>query len=204
MILPWLNSQSNSPTEPSLEIDLVLRSQRGDRAAFDQLLQPKLLWMHAVAFSRVRNSIDAEDVVQESLFLAWKNLRYLRNPKKFHWWLKTIMIRQSQEWLRNRGGKNRIKLYSELSEDELYMVQQKLQKDLAEKVAPIEIIKYIHKLPERYKEVLYLRFYLGLSWDEISRNLEISTKTVEMRIYRGKKLLIKQIAERFDEFKQGK
>jgi RNA polymerase sigma-70 factor (ECF subfamily) len=201
VILAWLNIQSSSLSKSVLEIDLVIRSQRGDRTAFDQLLKPKLLWMYTIAVSRVQNNNDAEDVVQESLYRAWKDLPHLKDPKQFHWWLRTIVIHQSQEWLQNRGKNKKVKLYSELTDEEQYMVQEKLQNILTEEVAPNEIIKYIHKLPDKYKEVLYLRFYLGLSWDEISRSLEISIKTVEMRIYRGKKLLMKQLANRMNEFK---
>lgn len=205
MLLSWSNIQSDSlnqsTSKSKLERDLVLRSQQDDRTAFDQLVQPKLIWMYTIAVSRVQNEHNAEDIVQNSLFRAWANIKKLHDPNQFHWWLRTIVIHESQMFLRNQRGKVKLKLYSELSDNELYVVQQKLQKVIGEEVAPHTIIKYIHKLPEKYKEILYLRFYLGLSYEEISQSLDISVQSVSVRIFRGKKLLLKELAKHYNDLR---
>ncbi|MFB3895336.1 MAG: RNA polymerase sigma factor [bacterium] len=184
------------------ERNLVIRSQHGDQAAFNELIQPKLIWMYTIAISRIQNEHDAEDAVQESLCRAWENIRNLHNPEQFHWWLRTIVIHESQELLRNRRGKGKLKLYSELSDQELYLVQEKLKKVVGEEVEPFEIIKYIHRLPEKYREIIYLRFYLGMSCEEISESIDISVQSVSVRIFRGKKMLLKELARRYHKFKK--
>ncbi|MNI79025.1 ECF RNA polymerase sigma factor SigW [compost metagenome] len=68
--------------------------------------------------------------------------------------------------------------------------EQAIMREERETVAGI-----LHNLPDKYREILYLYHYRQMSYSEIALLLEVPVKTVETRLYRGKKLLKEQWLE---------
>ncbi|MCX7918983.1 MAG: RNA polymerase sigma factor [bacterium] len=193
-VVPTLSSRQ--------EIELIQRSQKGDRFAFDRLIQPHLWWMYSVAVARVHHRADAEDVVQNTLSCAWKGLSNLREPAKFPRWLYKIVLRQSHELLEKRRVQGRVTVFSELSESELNYVIEKLEGGSDPQTIQeqrLDFLKCLHQLPAKYQEVLYLRYLGECSWEEIGAIMDLPRKTVEMRIHRGRKLLRKLLAKQKEQ-----
>ena len=83
-------------------VGLVEAAVRGDRGAFERLVEPYL----AVAFGAARlitgNESDAADAVQDALLAAWQSLDGLRNPELFAAWFRKTVIRSSTRCVRRR------------------------------------------------------------------------------------------------------
>lgn len=81
---------------------LVVRAQRGDSAAFSQLVQRFLRAAFSIALGIVRRPADAEDVAQDALVLALEKIATCRDPERFAAWLFQIVRNQARNWLDKR------------------------------------------------------------------------------------------------------
>ena len=82
-----------SPLEGQVQRDLVERAQRGDRESFESLAQMSIAWLYNVAQLMLADSDLAQDAVQETLVVTWRDLRGLRDPDRFDAWLRRILVR---------------------------------------------------------------------------------------------------------------
>src|SRR4051812_8724827 len=90
-----------SVTAPGpLDKDLVALSQKGDRAAFGQLCERYYSMVSILAYQKIRNRTDAEDVVQESFVRAYRAIESLREGEKFPGWLYRITLKICLDHLR--------------------------------------------------------------------------------------------------------
>jgi RNA polymerase sigma-70 factor (ECF subfamily) len=76
---------------------LVLRAQDGDPAAFEQLVDLHQGRLFRIAFMVTGDRQEAEDVVQETLVLAWRRLHLLEEPAAFRGWVAQICSRSATE-----------------------------------------------------------------------------------------------------------
>jgi len=81
---------------------LVVRAQRGDRAAFDALVRAHLRTAYSVALGVVGRPADAEDVAQDAMVIALERIDTCRDPARFPGWLVQIVRNQSKNWLDRR------------------------------------------------------------------------------------------------------
>src|SRR6476646_2858949 len=86
-----------TPGEQS-DTELVSHSLAGDRDAFSRIVSRYQTLICSLAYSRIGNLGQSEDVAQETFITAWKHLRHLREPEKLRSWLCGIV--------RNRIHKN--------------------------------------------------------------------------------------------------
>jgi len=77
---------------PDPEAGLVLRAQRGDEAAFAQLMDRHLDRVWALVWRVMRHHEDTEDVVQDAFLAAWRALPGFRGDARFSTWLQTIAV----------------------------------------------------------------------------------------------------------------
>jgi len=70
--------------------ELVLRSRRGDRAAFTELVRRYENAAYATALTYTHHVEDAQDIVQDAFVIAYCKLAQLREPEHFGTWLGTI------------------------------------------------------------------------------------------------------------------
>ena len=78
-----------------LDRDLVEAAQRGDREAYVDLIRPRYRRLFTIAHRILRDVDRAEDALQETLVIAWRDLRGLRDPDRFDAWLGRVLVRES-------------------------------------------------------------------------------------------------------------
>src|SRR5262245_20333334 len=88
---------------------LVVRSMRGDPAAFDALVRDCRGWVAAAAYGWLGDVEAAREVAQEVFLTAHRHLHELREPRAFVGWLKRIVVRHCDRVTR-RSEVPRIKL----------------------------------------------------------------------------------------------
>src|SRR6266581_8801284 len=78
-----------------MDRDLVEQAQRGDREAFSVLAHGNGDWLFSVAQRILRDFDRAEDAVQQTLVIAWRELPSLRDPDRFDAWLQRLLVNAS-------------------------------------------------------------------------------------------------------------
>src|SRR5262245_36180159 len=85
------------------DAELVSRSLAGDRDAFSRIVSRYQTLICSLAYSRIGNLGQSEDVAQETFIAAWKHLRLLREPSRLRSWLCGIVRNRIHKSLRSEG-----------------------------------------------------------------------------------------------------
>jgi RNA polymerase sigma-70 factor (ECF subfamily) len=189
----------------SAEDVLVRRVQNGDSDAFFELVRPYERAVFLAALSLVKNDADAEDVAQEAILKAFKNLARFRQESKFSTWLIQIAINEAKMRLR----KDRRHLYESIDEGRLGDEGDYIPKDFADwREIPSEALeqkelrkaltKALDSLPEKYRTVLILRDVQHLSIAETAQVLGLSEANVKTRLSRARLQMRDALAPGFD------
>ena len=175
------------------EAQLIARIRGGDVDAFYELVRPYERAVFLAASSLVRNDADAEEVTQEAILKAFKNLSRFRQEAKFSTWLIQICINEAKMKLR----KNRRHLYESIEEGQLNGEGDYIPKDFADwREIPSEALEQkelrdalqraLDSLPEKYRTVLILRDIQHLSINETAKVLGLSESNVKTRLLRAR------------------
>ncbi len=79
------------------------RAQRGERAAFEQLLRQHYGMIHRVAYRLTGNQSDAEDVAQEVCMALVDKLKSFKGGSSFSTWLYRVVVNQCNDYHKKRG-----------------------------------------------------------------------------------------------------
>jgi RNA polymerase sigma factor (sigma-70 family) len=84
------------------DVKLVIAAQRGDRTALENLLAQYLPLLYNIVGRAMNGHADADDVVQETMLRAVRNIGDLRDPAAFRSWLVAVAIRQVRDYVAAR------------------------------------------------------------------------------------------------------
>lgn len=183
---------NNKEIELSVE-QLVNRSKQGDQEAFGILAGKHYSMGFATAYSITGRREDAEDICQEAMIKAFRNIHSLRNSKKFGAWLRSIVKQEAYGRLRmDKRIFEGIKLLiwekqTEPSHTEVHSDKHLYQQELFE--------MSINSLSVKMKEIALLFYMNGLSIEDISRQMELSAGTVKTQLFRARKRMLQTLNE---------
>jgi RNA polymerase sigma-70 factor (ECF subfamily) len=165
------------------QIDVVEQCKANDRKAQLQLYNQYCSGMFYVALRFVKNTNDAEDIVQESFIKAFQKIHQFKGDVSFGAWLKRIVINKSIDFLKSK--KERL-----VSLDENYMQVVEDDDWTVEDGISLEEVKLtMEQLPEKYKYVVMMFLLEGYDHREISNVLGLSETACRTRLLRGKGFL---------------
>ena len=81
---------------------LVKRCLGGEKDAFGALVTKYKDAVYGLAYSKVHNFHDAQDIAQETFIDAYRNLRSLKRPHRFSSWIYTIAANRCRMWVRKQ------------------------------------------------------------------------------------------------------
>ena len=157
--------------------DLVEAAQRGDQAAFVDLVRSTGDRLFALAYRILRDVDRTEDALQDALVIAWRDLRGLRDPDRFDAWMNRVVtnvcIAQATRE-RRRTANLRVLPVDDgpAAPDELLTIADR---DLLE--------RGFRRLPPDQRAILVLHHYLGFAPSEIAEALGIPPGTARSRLH---------------------
>ena len=175
--------------EAANENTLIQLAKQGDFDAFTTLYQRYL----PNVYKRVKYVIpeqDVEDVTQEVFIAVMKSLHNFRGEALFSTWLRTLTNRKIAEYYRKRNRRGE-QLQAPLSD-----VEKSSQKSLHSRNSFEERIALrngLNKLPEKYREIILLRFAEGMQFNEIAVILDLSLEATKSLFRRAIAALRKKL-----------
>jgi len=163
------------------ETRLVKAAVGGDIEGFGKLCQRYYAAMVAIGYSVLADHQLAEDAAQESFARALINLKNLRNKTKFVPLLAAICRNVAKDMIATKA--------KHISTEDLSQVAEENSNDENN----CAIRRAIEQLPVSAKELIVLRYYNGLSYEEISSVLGISKPTINGRLTRAKRKMTKYL-----------
>jgi RNA polymerase sigma-70 factor (ECF subfamily) len=193
-------SPAVSPTAQQ-QLDLVPdallagRAADGDTAAFEALARRHGPLMRATARRLTGTLADADDVVQESLMQAWKQLDQLRDPAAVKSWLLRIVGTRSIDHLRKR--RNHLALDDLENHVDAPSDQRTPDPEsTAVNASRVDALKSaLARLPEEQRRCWVLKEFNDLSYEEIALTLNISPASVRGRLARARIALARTMEE---------
>jgi RNA polymerase sigma-70 factor (ECF subfamily) len=172
--------------------DIIDRCRSGEQKAQFQLYKLYYKAMYNTCLRIVNDSLEAEDIMQESFLKAFEKIHFYKGEVSFGAWLKKIVINHSLDELRKR------KLETNSIEESVYEIKDEEYRDSSEEISLQieEIREEMKKLPDGYRIVLSLYLIEGYDHDEISEILNISSSTSRSQFARAKKKLIECLKEK--------
>jgi RNA polymerase sigma-70 factor (ECF subfamily) len=176
------------------EADLLARCRRGEAGAWDELFDRhyaaagRFIFQLGHDFTRE----DVEEICQDVFLSVIKNLGSFHGESQFQTWLFRIAAnkardyRERQHAAKRGGGQTPISLQAEDPETGLTLDPPSMAPAPDATLMSAEQAVLVHKaldqLGEPCREIIQLRYFADLSYEEISRTLELNAKTVSSRL----------------------
>ncbi|MBO6606926.1 sigma-70 family RNA polymerase sigma factor [Psychroserpens sp.] len=170
----------------TLQVDIIEECKQNNRTAQLKLYNQYCDGMFAVAMRFVKDSMEAEDIVQEAFIRAFTKLHQYKAEVTFGAWLKRIVVNKAIDHLKSKKQH-----MQNLEEVHLKVVDENYEDEwLVEDTISIEDVKEaIAKLPDKYRYVVMLFLVEGYDHQEISEILKISEVASRTQLSRGKSKL---------------
>lgn len=178
--------------EKESDVQLIQRILSGDEAAFGILVEKYQKSVHALAWRKIGDFHDAEEITQDTFLQVYKKLPTLKDPYKFAGWLYVIANRLCLDRIRktNLAVQSLEDTPVEEIEKTSYTHHVSEQAEIASSERRREIVKkLLSKLPESERTVMTLHYLGEMTVKEISRFLGVSASAIHNRLYRARKRL---------------
>ncbi len=179
----------------------MLAARDGSQEAFRTIVERYSPRLYEVVLRIVRERADAEEVVQESFFRAWRNLGGFQFDSALYTWLYRIAVNAAVDLSKRRKRRRILSL-----DDEGSTVAGTVCGDVPPPAAASERVEAItwvraaiEALPEPFKSILVMREYGDLSYEQLAETLEIPKGTVESRLFRARLRLRSWLVEKLGE-----
>ena len=129
-------------------------------------------------FSKVKEEVVAEDLVQETFIKVHTKLNTLKDKDKLKSWLFSIARYTVMDYFRSK------KIVYETTDEDFIFEEQKLEHTEADCLHGI-----IKSLPKKYRDPLFLSDVKGLKQQQIADQLHLPLPTIKSQIQRGRKLI---------------
>jgi RNA polymerase sigma-70 factor (ECF subfamily) len=173
---------------------LAGRAADGDTAAFEALARRYGPHMRACARRLTGSHADADDVVQEALVQAWKQLESLREPAAVKGWLLRLTGSRSIDCLRRRRNHATLSADDDGGQAVEPPAGEPGPESSAMATSGTEALKLaLARLPEEQRRCWVLKEFNGQTYEQIAQTLNISPASVRGRLARARVALVRDM-----------
>lgn len=177
-------------------VDLV----KEDEKNFKLLYDATYITIYHLAFNKMKNRHDAEDVSQEVYVKISEGIHSLKDTRAFNSWMKRIVHNTCIDALRKRRKKEDMLINdSENNLVEIFAAEDYLDFSpvamIEQKEVSKTIEKLINRLPSKQKQAVQMYYFQELTTNEIAEKLFCSAKVVRNRLYYARLSLKEKIVE---------
>lgn len=176
-----------SPDEQKI---LLERIGRGETRAFVELVQPFRERLFRKACSMLSSPDDAEDALQDALLTSFRGIDRFRGEASIYTWLYRILVNRCTDVLRKRST-DQVDYVDPATFDVEDLSDLQKNHELSDHTA--YLIQQIRSLDARFRELLWMRYFDELSYEEIARVKNLKVGTVKSRLFKARELLKRRI-----------
>jgi RNA polymerase sigma-70 factor (ECF subfamily) len=173
-------------TEQMTDQDLVEAVLKGEKQSYEALIDRYKNMAYKIALKLLGDADPARDVVQESFIAAYENLERLKKPAAFGSWLHSI-VRHRSISLQRKNKINTVSL-EYLADAGIEFKDSSGETDTNNEIVNT-LRKLLLKLPEKYQEIIELRYMENYSCKKIADFLGISNSAVISRLHYARQRL---------------
>lgn len=152
---------------------LIKKAIRGDKNAFAKIYREFVDDIWRYVFSRLKDKDLASDIVSESFISLFENIQNLKHPKALKSYLYKIAKSKMIAFYK------REKVVTGFDFDRVVVEETSHNPKKNDKIE-LEVEKILHNLPEKYQDVLRLRFLSGLTIKEVANILDTTEGNIKV------------------------
>ena len=180
----------------------VIEKAKSEPAEFAKIFDHYYGKILNYVFRQVWDTETAEEITSSTFYRLLKALPGYKPGRNFNAWLYKIALNEVRLFYRKRGRQERLKENVLSCPPEEIYFDRPYPEDCSDPALKLEqyeqVRRMLDQLPEKYREVLVLRYWEGLKLEEIAKVLGKSVGTVKSMVHRGlNKLRIKAEKEEF-------
>jgi RNA polymerase sigma-70 factor (ECF subfamily) len=185
--------------ERDIDRQLVERAQRGDKRAFELLVDKYQRRLGRLLSRFIRDPSEVEDVMQEAFIKAYRALPAFRGDSAFYTWLYRIGINTAKNYLAAMGRRAPTSTDLEAEEAESHVDGERLrdlntpENLLLSREIADTVNSTIDSLPEELRTAIQLRELEGMSYEEIAGIMGCPIGTVRSRIFRAREAIAERL-----------
>jgi RNA polymerase sigma-70 factor (ECF subfamily) len=191
-------------TDRDIDRQLVARAQRGDKQAFEMLVEKYQRKLARLLSRFIRDPAEVEDVTQEAFIKAYRALPAFRGDSAFYTWLYRIGINTAKNYLMAMGRRAPTSTEVEAEEAEGFEEGEQLRDIntpesllLSSEIAQT-VNRTIEQLPEELRTAIQMREIEGMSYEDIAKAMDCPIGTVRSRIFRAREAIAEQLRPLLD------
>ena len=172
-------------------ISYIEKAKKGDQVAFTFPLDQYWNEVYGFMLKRTENETDSEDITIETFSKAFDKLTTYNPEYQFNTWLIAIAKNVHIDLLR----KKKSSLYIEITEDQDQQAHNvadnspSAEDEIITEQNLAQLLQFIKELKPHYQEVIQLRYFQEMSYQEISEQLNEPLSNIKIKLLRAKKLL---------------
>lgn len=181
----------------------MIFSRRAPLEEFEAAALPHLNDLYRTAARVIGNRSEAEDLVQETYFQAWKSFHRFEPGTNCRAWLFKILFHLIRH-LRRKWYKSRL---IQESDDMLLQDTVAYEPPVPEHLGDEDVLAALERMPVLYREAVVLADVQEFSYKEVAATLGVPVGTVMSRLSRGRKLLraeLSRVAEAYGILEKGR
>ncbi|MDH4155782.1 MAG: RNA polymerase sigma factor [candidate division Zixibacteria bacterium] len=159
--------------------ELVVPAQTGDREAFSQIVRIMMNDVVALTYRMTGDRDTALDLAQDSFVTAWQKLGSFQRKARFASWMYRIVYNKTLNFLERSKRATILDRMPEQSSEQGAGGNGNPEQALYRRELARYVLQFMESLPPQQRWVFDLRFYKGLTFDEISRVTGRATGTVK-------------------------
>jgi len=186
-------------SERDIDRQLVERAQRGDKRAFELLVEKYQRRLGRLLSRFIRDPSEVEDVMQEAFIKAYRALPAFRGDSAFYTWLYRIGINTAKNYLAAMGRRAPTSTEVEAEEAEGHEDGERLrdlntpENLLLSREIADTVNSTIESLPQELRTAIQLREIEGMSYEEIADIMGCPIGTVRSRIFRAREAVAERL-----------
>ncbi len=172
------------------EITAMRRCRRGSPEAFEVFVNRYMKNAYFIALGLVGNREDAMDLSQEAFIRAYRNIKHLKPDRKFFPWFYQILKNLCISHLRKRKYRQTSSLDAENCPEPAATTDCFSPEVVAERnELKDKVWQAIGRLDNKHREVIILRHFQNMSYEQIAEALYCNKGTITSRLYYARKRL---------------
>ena len=169
----------------------IEKAKNGDQVAFTYLLNHYWNEVYGFMLKRTENETDSEDITIETFSKAFDKIATYNPEFQFNTWLIAIAKNVHIDMLRKKKSSHLVEITDE-EDQQAYNVADttpSIEDALITEQNLSRLLQFIKELKPHYQEVIQLRYFQEMSYQEISLQLKEPLSNVKIKLLRAKKLL---------------
>jgi RNA polymerase sigma-70 factor (ECF subfamily) len=171
----------------------VEQALQGDREAFGKLVRAYERPVYNLTYRMLGDPAEAEDAAQETFLRAYSKLATYQPGRKFVNWLLSIASHHCIDRLRRKSRAPQLSLEGPLPPQWLTSDAPQPEQVVSKKQEREMVRLVLDTLPPDYRAAVILRYWYGMSYQEIAATTQSTESAIKSRLHRARRMMARQL-----------